>query len=329
MSHTSSKLKPTRKDKKQSSEAAPVPENTYGTIRLILTGFAMGSADLIPGVSGGTIAFIFGIYEKLLSSIQTVTGKTVQLFFRGKIQESVASIPWTFLVPLGGGILAAIVLLAKILSWLLQEYSSYIYGFFFGLVIASLVLVGRRIPRWKVLHGAAFVLSALLMYGIAGSVPVETAATLPLFFLSGMIAICAMILPGISGSFILLILGKYSQVLEAVTERNILVLVVFMGGCVVGVAIFSRLLKWLLSRYHDLMIAILTGIMLGSLRKLWPWQEVLLTRVDSHGETVPMLTRMVLPSSLDTSAIVVLVLMIAGIGAMWGMNRMLEKGARG
>lgn len=285
--------------------------------RLFGIGIAMGSADIIPGVSGGTMAFIFGIYQELLYSIKITTSDALKKILKGNIKEGFWMIPFSFLIPLGTGIFMAILLLSKILSWLLKEYPSHVWGFFFGLVLVSIFIVLKRIKKWQTNHTIGFVITACITYVVVGALPVETAATLPLFFLSGIIAISAMILPGISGSFILLILGKYHQILEALNNRDILVLLVFMIGCVIGIALFSRILTWLFERYHDIAVSLLAGVMGGSLRKLWPWKETVMTRINSHGEHVPFVEHNIIPSEVNSSVFFIIILIMLGGALMY------------
>lgn len=281
-------------------------------LRLFVTGFAMGSADLIPGVSGGTIAFLSGIYEELITSIKIISGETIRLFVKGRFKEAVLSIPFSFLVPLALGLFGAVLTLASVLSYLLETYPIFVWSFFFGLVLASTWIVLRRIKIWDISDRLAFLLSVIVTFFIIGSIPIETPHT-PLFvFLSGMIAICAMILPGISGSFILLLLGKYQQILEAVTSRDVVTLGIFMLGAIIGLTLFSRVLSWLFANHHDISIAILAGIMLGSIRKLWPFKEIVATRVNSHGEVVPFIEKNILPQTFDMT--VVFALLLASLG---------------
>lgn len=268
----------------------------FSVKRLFLTGFFMGTADLIPGVSGGTIAFISGIYNDLLSSIKTVTNDTVKTALTLDIQKTIRTIPFHFLLPVFMGMLTAILLLARFLSFLLETYPVFIWSFFFGLVIASTWIVLKGIKSWKHSLFLFFVCFMVVGYFVVGVIPVETPTTIPFYFLSGMLAICAMILPGISGSFIILILGKYAQVLSAVKNFEFLTILVIMIGAVVGLALFSKLLSWLFSHKHDETIASLAGFMLGSARKLWPWKEVVTTRINSHGEVVPLVEKNVFPA---------------------------------
>lgn len=291
-------------------------------VRLFVTGFSMGVADLIPGVSGGTIAFLSGIYEELIYSIKKVTGDTIRLFLRGKIKEGIESIPFSFLVPLAVGLFTAIFTLANLLSYLLEVYPVFVWAFFFGLVLASTVIVMKRVVKWDLSDKLGFVIAAIGAYILVGLVPVETPNNLFFFFLSGAIAIVAMILPGISGSFILLLLGKYQQVLASVTERNFLNLFVFMAGCVVGIALFSRVLSWLFRRHHDISVAILAGFMLGSVRKIWPWKEVVLTRINSHGVEVPLVENNVLPSNFDFSVLFAVLLAVGAAAFVYKLDKL-------
>jgi len=285
-----------------------IDKSVKKNVRLFFTGFFMGTADLIPGVSGGTIAFLSGIYEELIYSIKKVTGETVKLALRGKIGEAIKSIPFPFLIPLAVGLFTAVLSLASLLSFLLETYPVYIWSFFFGLVLASTLIVMKRVVTWDLSDKVAFIGAAIGAYILVGLVPVETPDSLPMFFLAGAIAICAMILPGISGSFILLLIGKYQQVLGAVTQRDFLTLGIFMAGCAVGIAVFSRVLSWLFRTHHDISVAILAGFMLGSVRKIWPWKEVVSTRINSHGVEVPLVENNILPVNIDLTVIFALLL---------------------
>lgn len=272
-------------------------------LHLFFTGFVMGSADIVPGVSGGTIAFIFGIYKELINSIKKVSGEALTLVLKGQIRQAIASIPFAFLAPLVFGIGAAVITLANVLSRLLEDHPVYVWSFFFGLVLASVLVVRKRVSRWTPEKIALLLAAALAAYLIVGAVPVETPKTALAFFLSGSIAIVAMILPGISGSFILVLLGKYEQVLAAVTERDVFTLLLVIAGAAIGLALFSRVLSWLFAHHHDFAIAVLTGFMLGSLRKIWPWKEVVSTRVNSEGVEVPVQEVNTLPPVWDQTVL--------------------------
>ena len=276
-----------------------------------MTGLGMGTADLIPGVSGGTIAFLAGVYEELINSIKLVTGDSLRLVLRGKISKAISSIPFAFLLPLVAGIFTAIIALSNIFSYLLKNQAVYVWSFFFGLVLISTFIVIKRVKKWDLSDKIGFLTSAVIAFFIVGLLPGTTPATLLFFFLSGMIAIVAMILPGISGSFILLLLGKYQQVLDAVVSRDFLTLFVFVLGAILGLSIFARILSWLFREHHDISVAILAGFMLGSIRKIWPWKEVVSTRVGSHGEIVPLIEKNILPG-FGTEVLAAIVLAIIG-----------------
>ncbi len=241
-------------------------------IKNIARGFVMGSADVVPGVSGGTMALILGIYEKLINSIRTINKKTLKLFFNFKWKVFFKEIPTIFLGSLAFGILLAVFTLAKPIEWLLDHNPSLVWAFFFGLVLASILVVKNRIKTHSFYTLIVFLIGVVVAYIIAGLLPAETAATPILFFISGAIAISAMILPGISGSFLLVIMGKYEQVLSAVNNREIDTLFIFLCGIIVGLLLFAKFLSWLLHNYHDLTMATLVGLMFGSLRKIWPWK---------------------------------------------------------
>ena len=259
----------------------------------------MGGADVVPGVSGGTIAFITGIYETLLKSISSVNAEALQLLIKGRIKDLWQHINGNFLATLFAGIFVSILTLAQLLGYLLETHPIQLWSFFFGLIIIAAYLVAKEINTWSAGVFVAAAVGIAIAYYITLATPAETPTSLWFVFLSGAIAICAMILPGISGSFILLILGKYAFILEAVNERNLAVIAVFGLGCVVGILTFARIISWLLNRYHDVAVALLAGFMIGSLGKIWPWKEVVLTRMNSHGEEVPFVTQNVLPAQFE------------------------------
>ncbi len=261
---------------------------------LAFSGGAMGAADVVPGVSGGTMAFILGVYEELIHTIKSINLEFVRLLLAFRIRDALEHVNWKFILALGGGLGTAVLSLARILSWLLEYHDVPLFAFFFGLVLASIIAVSYHV-RWKPSMVATLVLGTLGAYLIVGLVPVDMPNTPLVLFLSGAVAISAMILPGISGSFILLILGQYEFLLNSVRDLNILAIVPALAGMVVGIMLFARILSWLLKHYHQVTITLLIGFMLGSLRRIWPFKEVLTYRVDRHGEEVPMLMSNVLP----------------------------------
>ena len=296
---------------------------------LTARGFAMGSADVVPGVSGGTMAFILGIYEELINSIKDMVNPTaIQLLVRFKLKEALDVLPWKFLLAVGIGILLAILSLARFLEWMLENHPALLWSFFFGLVIASIFTVSKRVKRWGVTTTVSVVIGAIVAYIIVGLVPAKTPDTPWFLFLSGVLAICAMILPGISGAFILVLLGKYEYVLSAVNDRDILTLFIVAAGAAVGIVTFAQILGWFFKRYHDTTVAVLMGFMVGSLRKIWPWKETV-EFIEHHGEQIPIRQINVLPPAWTSEVTFALVLAIVGFVAVFVLDyvasRMEEK----
>ncbi|SDX14507.1 putative membrane protein [Lutibacter oricola] len=282
-----------------------------------LKGMAMGAADVVPGVSGGTIAFISGIYEELLTSISSVNLKTLKQFKTGGIRAVWNAVNGNFLASLLIGIFISVVSLAKIISWLLENKPIMVWSFFFGLVLASILYIGKQITKWNVLTFVFLIAGALVAYYITTLEPMISENSSPLFmFLAGAIAICAMILPGISGSFILVLLGAYKPVLEAIHDRDFKTIAILGAGAVVGLLTFSKILKWLFSHYKNLTLAILTGFILGSLNKIWPWKETLTWRTNSHGEKVAFNEQSVSPFSFEGDPQLVYAISIAVLGVL-------------
>ncbi len=263
----------------------------------------MGAADVVPGVSGGTIAFIVGIYEELIDSIKSINASSLRLLFSGKIGAFWKAINANFLLSIVAGICISVFSLAKLITYLLEHQPILVWSFFFGLVLASTWFVGKAIKQWQPKTYVSFAIGTLLAYYITVATPAET-PTHPLFiFLCGAIAICAMILPGISGSFILVLLGKYFYIMDAVKSLKLSVLLIFIAGAGIGITTFSRLLSYALRRFHDTTIALLAGFMLGSLNKVWPWKETLETYTDSHGAIKPLVEQNILPNAHIAEAI--------------------------
>ncbi|MEX0605159.1 DUF368 domain-containing protein [Marinobacter sp.] len=265
----------------------PTPEAQH-LLGVFLRGMAMGAADIVPGVSGGTIAFITGIYFRLLAAIDSIPFAFVRQLCRGQVKNFWQSTDANFLLSLLAGILTSVITLASIISYGLEQYPILLWSFFFGLIVASVWHVGREIKVQR------FVLLVPLLTGVIFAWWVTTLSSgqvepSPLVIIgSGALAICAMILPGISGSFILVILGMYAPILAAIKGAEVGTLLLFAVGCVAGLLSIARILTWAIHRFHDAMLALLTGFMIGALNKVWPWREALSWRTNSAGEQVPI-----------------------------------------
>lgn len=263
-------------------------------------GLAMGAADVVPGVSGGTIAFITGIYEELIDTISGVNLSLLKTLKNEGLKSFWKQLNGNFLVALFLGIGISIVSLAKVISYLLETHPILVWSFFFGLVLASIHLVGKQVKKWNVATVIAFLVGTAIAFWITILPPMQQADASWYIFISGAIAICAMILPGISGSFILLLLGSYQTILNAVKEFDITKVLLFAGGCVVGLLSFSHLLKWMFKKFEGITIAVLSGFLLGSLNKLWPWKETILTYTNSHGKIIPLEQKNISPTKFES-----------------------------
>lgn len=254
---------------------------------IYLRGAAMGASDIVPGVSGGTIAFIFGIYEELIESIRKFGDpEFLRAVFRFRIKKILELANWEFLLALGLGILTAIFTLSHFLEWLMFNQPVYLWSFFFGLVIASILLVGKRIANWTRSLWGMLALGTTFAFVLVGLVPTHTPETWWFMILSGAAASVALILPGISGSFILLLMGKYQHVVGAVTDHDYVTLALVAVGAVLGLVTVAQLISRLFKKYHDLTVALLTGFMVGSLRKIWPWREAVSWLQDDAGNFI-------------------------------------------
>jgi len=303
------------------------PSSWSERLYVFITGMCMGAADVVPGVSGGTMAFIMGVYEDLLDAIHAFNFPLVRRMVTGKFREAFEQIPWQFILLLVGGIGAAIFSLAKIIKHLFEHEQTLLFAFFFGLIVASIFVLARPLA-WNARRIAAMSAGAVVGYLIVTLAPHDMGQSAPVLFLCGAIAIMAMILPGISGSFLLLILGQYAWVLgklDLLIEhakaadvgavlRTGASLIPLGLGAIVGLLVFARLLRWVLDRFHNATVAVLIGFMIGSLRKIWPWKEVTATRL-VHGEERILSDRMVLPDPGSELA-VALGLMLAGVSVI-------------
>ena len=294
---------------------------------LSLKGIAMGAADAVPGVSGGTIAFISGIYEELVNTISNINFSLFKTLKRDGILTFWKQCNGNFVLALLMGIIISYVSFMRLAKYLIETQPILIWSFFFGLIVASIFFVGRQIKIWNLSVFIGLVLGAIAAYYIT-TIPSMASNEHPLFlFFAGAVAICAMILPGISGSFILVVLGAYKTLSDALHDFDFKKVALFAIGAVVGLLSFSHVLKWLFKHFHNLTLAILTGFILGSLNKIWPWKEVLTWREDSSGNLVPMLEKSILPSSFkgDPQLVFAFILMIIGFITIFILEKIGSK----
>lgn len=288
----------------------------------------MGAADIVPGVSGGSIALITGIYEELLDSINSFNGDSLKLLLKFEFKAFFKAINGAFLISLFLGILTSIFSLSKLITYLMAEHPIPLWSFFCGLILVSAFLILKDIKKWSIGVIIALIIGTVAAYFITELPPTSSPDALWFTFLAGAIAICAMILPGISGSFILLILGKYEPILHAVSERDFVTLAVFALGCIVGLLSFSRVISWLLKHYYSITIGLLSGFMLGSINKLWPWKIVTAYRTSSSGEEKPFLTKNLFPSDyldqtgFEPKLLLAVSAFLFGIILVYGIDRL-------
>lgn len=305
---------------------------------IFLKGMAMGAADVVPGVSGGTMAFITNIYERLIGSLNNIDLTALRLILKGRIGALFERVNGFFLLTLLLGVLTAVFTLAKLVLFLLNNYPILVWSFFMGLIMASAWVVGQRIRKWTYGVILLVVAGTLVAYLVTETGIINTPDTKPYVFLAGLISIMAMILPGISGSFLLVVMNKYTLIISAMSsiaealkdsvkalfqgswaqvsgafgQVDVVPLLFFYAGTLTGLLTFAKLLNWLFQRYHDLTVAMLTGFLLGSLNKVWPWKETLSYYTDRHGEKKPLEQDNILPPSLDTEVGLALLLALTG-----------------
>jgi len=273
-----------RVDDRPPSTTQTVVRRAGQYLGLAASGFVIGTANLIPGVSGGTMALLLGIYERLIDAIRALSdGQFLRLLARLKVRQALGRLDGAFLLAVGGGLGLALLALPHFLEWLIATFPTRLESFFFGLVAASILAVGRRVRRWRLLPAAVLIAGAAGTYLLVGLVPAHTPEHPLLLFLATTVAIAAMVLPGVSGAYVLILLGQYQYALNAVTQRDPLRIAIVLLGAGVGLVTFARALSWLFRKWHDLALAALTGMVIGSLRKLWPWKETL---VDEAGQII-------------------------------------------
>ena len=298
---------------------------------IALKGMAMGAADAVPGVSGGTIAFISGIYEELISAINQINFSLIKTFKNEGIKGVWRQINGNFLASLFIGILVSFASFMSLAKYLLENQPILIWSFFFGLVIASIVFIASQIKQWNFKIILALTVGAFIAYYIT-TIPTLGNNDSDLYlFIAASIAICAMILPGISGSFILVLLGAYHTLSTAMHDFDFKKIIIFVVGAIVGLLSFSKILKWLFSNFKNITLATLTGFIIGSLPIIWPWKEILTTRLDTKGNIIPILTQPISPNrfeiinNIDSQLIYAIGLMIIGFLTIFILEKIGSK----
>ena len=304
--------------------AGPGPTTFRQAVGLWLKGICMGSADVIPGVSGGTIALITGIYEDLIGALSSFDWTVVKKILAFDFKAAAAQVHARFLLVLFLGIITAILSLARLMNYLLHYQPVPTWSLFFGLILASILIVGKQVTGWVGKAGVYFVAGIISGSIIVNLIPIHTPDALWFIFLCGFVAICAMILPGISGAFILLILGKYEFITGTLKNpflmQNLIVIFIFCLGCLIGLGAFSRVLNYLLSRFHNLTLAFLAGLITGSLQKIWPWKQVIETQIIRGKEHV-IWGHPILPTAIDQEFFLAAFMALLGFVAVWMIER--------
>ena len=301
----------------------------------------MGAADVVPGVSGGTIAFISGIYQELIDSINKIDLKTILSVRKNGIKATWAALNGNFLLALISGIFISILTFSKVITFLLDNHPILVWSFFFGLVLASILLIWKQITHWKYYSLFALLLGTFVSYYITIAKPVASPDSLPYLFLSGFVAIIAMILPGVSGAFILLLMGSYQTVIGTINQfregiasfnmeilgQAMIKLMTFAVGAILGLKLFSKILHWMFAHHKNTTLAVLIGFMIGSLNKIWPWKQVLETRLNSHGEVVPFLEKSILPQHFEENPQIIgaIVMVLFGFILIVGLEKIAAK----
>lgn len=288
-------------------------------INLVLKGFAMGAANVIPGVSGGTIALITGVFERLINAIKSFDINAIKLLFKWKIKELIEYVDLYFLIAVFSGMIVSVVSLAKLLEFLFTNYPVLVWAFFFGLILASVYYVGKTIKKWNISVILTFIIGTSIAVVISMLNPATQNDSFFYLIICGIVAICSMILPGLSGSFILILLGNYELVMiKAVSTFDLAILFPVIIGVIVGLIAFSHILSWIYKKYKDQTISILTGFILGSLSILWPWKNEVY-RLDSignfilkDGERIIQGYTKYIPETINIEVILAISLMIMG-----------------
>jgi putative membrane protein len=295
-------------------------------IALGLKGFTMGVADIVPGVSGGTIALITGVYDDLIKSISSVDKEFIKSLFRFEVMKCLEILNYKFLFPLLFGVFTALITMSKVMHYFMNEFSVYTWSLFFGLIFSSIIFLGKNIKDIKNIKNIGIIATGTLIgYAVVSLIPLETSNSFGMIFLAGCIGICAMILPGISGSFILLILGKYLYVTSALKnpfiDDNIFIIITFALGCLVGILSFSKVLNYFLKNHHNPMTCLLTGFMIGSMKKIWPWKEVIEQKI-IRGKIHVIQDKNIIPTEFNSQIAIALVIMTVGISLVFILENM-------
>ncbi len=293
---------------------------------LFLKGLGMGIANIIPGVSGGTIALITGIFERMIDALKSFDGVAIKLFFTGKWKAFAGHTDLYFLLAVFSGAALAIVLLARVFGYLFDQYPVYIWSFFFGLILASVYFVGKTVEKWRFTVYLFFIIGTAIALIFTFLTPATENSNFWYLMLCGVVAVCSMILPGLSGSFVLILMGNYQLVaIDAINDRNLAVLIPVFIGVVLGLVSFSHLLSWVFKRFRDQTIAALTGFILGSLGIIWPWKNPI---TQTFGNKVKEVGYDYFLPHLNIEFVVALIIMILGVLAIWWLEssaNMLDK----
>ena len=296
-----------------------------------LKGFAMGVANVIPGVSGGTIALLTGIFERLINALKSFDVEAVRLLLKFKFKEFAQHVDFGFLVAVFLGVGVSIISVAKLLEFLFQSYPVYVWSFFFGLILVSVWFVGKSIGKIDVPAVISFVAGAVVAFGLSVMNPATENTAFWYLIICGAVAICSMILPGLSGSFVLILMGNYQLIMiYAVSHFDMGIIIPVGIGVVVGLLAFSHFLSWLLSRYARQTMAVLTGFIFGSLGTIWPWKNPVYLMQDGaevlkNGKPIIQSYQMYFPQEFSVEVVVAILLMIAGMAALWALERSSEK----
>lgn len=291
-------------------------------IALFLKGVAMGAANVIPGVSGGTVAFITGIYERLIKALKSFDLEIIKLVAKGKFKEIATKVDLQFLVVLFAGIAVSILSFAKITEWAFEHHETLTLAFFFGLILASVFAVGRGVSAFNLKNIIALLLGIGIAIFIAFLPPAQANSSFIYVFICGLVAVCSMILPGLSGSYILILMGNYLLVLQSVSSMNFSILIPLMLGVGVGFIVFSRVLSYLFEHFRDLTIMLLTGFVAGSLLIIWPWKETIYETFKEKQKAVGYVWKL---PQIDSQFFIALLLMVIGFAVVWGMEKFSKK----